>query len=1508
MHRAFPLPVIEFPLPEEVPTASEENSYEVPANAVTTSTASDGTSKKKGRTVTVTDDDMQKRKNDATKKTKKNLLKLQYGNFKAEGSETLEQTFNRLQTWKKISIQGTDVTGFDKLKVECFNYHKMGHFTRECRAPRSQDRGRRDNYRQGFKVEEQALKALMGIDGVGCDWSYMANDEENHALVANEEAPTEFSLMAKTNAKSEVFDNSLCFKACKKNTNSLNSKITDLTDKLCDSKTMIYHYKLGLTQVEERLAELRNRELKYYETISALEFKVESSANCIESLTKDLELLKKEKGEIETKLTGFQTTSKDLDILLESQRLDKNKEGLGYCVDDIVTDYSRPLPAIESTLDDAQNRNPSVTEIEASPSTILPKPFIKFVKANNSPTKRKSKELEQFEIPSIRVKKGTTRSQNNNHKSFTPRPAIHKPYRPPVRPMRSNMNDALPNRTSFNKLAHSYTKRPFQRTSAVRSQYRTLWVPTVSRNFSTANRKFSTANRKFPTSSTKFSTADMGKRENAVKASASWIWKHRHNTANKGPNSNSVSVMFKKYTYIDTQVRLNGCSRHMTGNISYLSNYEPFDGGYVSFGQGGCKITSKGTIKIGKYFKLDDSNVLLRTPRQHNMYSIDLNNIVPHKDLTCLVAKAFADECILWHRRLEVDNSACYVQNRVLVNKSYNKTPYELFNGRTPAIGFLKPFGCHVMILNTLDNLAKFEAKGDEGYFIGYYMCSKAFRVFNKRTKRVEENLHVDLLENKAIEKGVGPNYLFDIDSLTKSMNYVPVVMQADQLEPLTVENPIPTVSSPVLTACFTDSQEPSSDTRLISKRVANQVETRSLDNILTLTNRFEDILRVTTNSNESNGVEADVSNMETTITASHTPTIRIHKDHPKSQIIGPVDTLIQTKNKSKEVGEHGFIATIHQKTDLALFQFCLFSCILYQVEPKKIYDALQEPSWVLKNKKDKRGIVIINKAKLVAQRHTHEERIDYDEVFAPVARIKAIKLLLAYASFIGFTVYQMDVKSAFFMLCREFEALMHEKFEMSFMGELNFFLGLDCFEKKLISVDHIHTDKKVADLLTKPFDAERFQYLVNVDFHPIVDFVEASYIRQYTRRARIAQSSALPPIANKHASPIGDVSQEMVLEIAELKARVKFLEDKKGGGITHSGDDAPIKRRRLDEGEAVAKRLSSDTEKIRLDKGEAAAERVSDDTEEMATVLTSMDAASMLSSGGVQVVSTAAAVATATISIPTGSGVVPTASQTIPTSAPIFATSTIVTPYTRQKGKEKMVESDTPKKKKLDAEIAKIHAEEELQKMIEGLDRINEIIAKHLNEYEEASAELSIKEKIELINELIKDFIPMGSKEEAIRFKRKGVRFEQDGAKKLNTLEEAPEKVKTPDEVLEEQVKEMMQLVPIEEHFNREDLNQLWALVKQSLNIRAASSDKEMELWVELKRLYEPNDEDQLWTHTQNLMYALVEWKLYDTCGVHHVTSKDREIFMLVEKDYPLRKGLAIVMISYKHQVEHYS
>nr|GFC31209.1 retrovirus-related Pol polyprotein from transposon TNT 1-94 [Tanacetum cinerariifolium] len=123
----------------------------------------------------------------------------------------------------------------------------------------------------------------------------------------------------------------------------------------------------------------------------------------------------------------------------------------------------------------------------------------------------------------------------------------------------------------------------------------------------------------------------------------------------------------------------------------------------------------------------------------------------------------------------EAVNTACYVQNRVLVTKPHNKTPYELLHGKTPSIGFMRPFGCLVPILNTLDPLGKFQGKVDEGFLVGYSVYSKAFRVFNSRTRIIQETLHVNFLENKPNVAGTGPIWLFEIDSLTRTMNYQPV-------------------------------------------------------------------------------------------------------------------------------------------------------------------------------------------------------------------------------------------------------------------------------------------------------------------------------------------------------------------------------------------------------------------------------------------------------------------------------------------------------------------------------------------------------------------------------------------------------------------------------------------------------------------------------------------------------------------------------------------------------------
>ncbi|GKC99979.1 putative ribonuclease H-like domain-containing protein, partial [Tanacetum coccineum] len=173
----------------------------------------------------------------------------------------------------------------------------------------------------------------------------------------------------------------------------------------------------------------------------------------------------------------------------------------------------------------------------------------------------------------------------------------------------------------------------------------------------------------------------------------------------------------------------------------------------------------------------------------------------------------------------------------------------------------------------------------------------------------------------------------------------------------------------------------------------------------------------------QDNGVEADMNNLDITIQVSPIPTTRIHKDHPVEQIIRDLNSTPQTRRMTKNLEEHGFFSSAQQRTNHKDFHNCMFACFLSQEEPKKIIHALKDPSWIeamqeellqFKNKKDERGIVIKNKTRQVAQGYTQEEGIDYDEVFAPIARIEAVRLFLAYALFKDFVVYQMDVKSAF--------------------------------------------------------------------------------------------------------------------------------------------------------------------------------------------------------------------------------------------------------------------------------------------------------------------------------------------------------------------------------------------------------------------------------------------------------------------------------------------------------------
>ncbi|GJX80443.1 putative ribonuclease H-like domain-containing protein [Tanacetum coccineum] len=711
--------------------------------------------------------------------------------------------------------------------------------------------------------------------------------------------------------------------------------------------------------------------------------------------------------------------------------------------------------------------------------------------------------------------------------------------------LKPKVNAASPTKYSYFK-AHSPLRRPFNQKSAAKTN-----------NF---NKKVYTAKVNNVTTAgpeVVVSTAE-GKRENAVKSSACWIWRPTEKVIDH-ISKDSGSYMPKRFDYVgsskavlkgnpqyalqDQGIFDSGCSRHMTRNKSYLTDYQDIDGGFVAFAGSpkGGKITRKGKIRTGK---LDFEDVYFVKELKFNLFSVSQmcdkkNNVLFTETeclvlslrlggLTCLFAKDTIDESNLWHKRL-----ANFIITYYICGLKQLKLPCYVQNSGSSDQASQQG---HLMEYYLGDHIA-IDGKVMRCFLVGYSINSKAFRVFNTRTRKVEENLHINFLENKPNVAGSGPEWLFDIDSLTKSMNYEPVTAgnqtngdagietnvnagQAGQekasdheyiLLPLMLSNS-PLSSSSQSTDNKDADEVPGKGDDDLSERNGQEKEEGAsnkeddqhvqdfraeLDNLLVQqkegyannTNRVstvnpsvsaagqgfdnaDDQERIDSSTQDVNtagpsintasenintgssnintaspipndpsmqsleatgifddayddreevGAEADLNNLETTMNVSSIPTTRIHKDHPIEQIIGDLHSAPLTRRMSQQnLEELEPKKMIQAMTDPSWIE--AMHKELLQFKLQKVWTLVDLPKgkraigtkWVYRNKKDERGIVVRNKARLVAQGYTQEEGIDYDEVFAPVARIEAIRLFLAYASFMGLIVYQMDVKSAF--------------------------------------------------------------------------------------------------------------------------------------------------------------------------------------------------------------------------------------------------------------------------------------------------------------------------------------------------------------------------------------------------------------------------------------------------------------------------------------------------------------
>ncbi|CAH9083075.1 unnamed protein product [Cuscuta europaea] len=518
-------------------------------------------------------------------------------------------------------------------------------------------------------------------------------------------------------------------------------------------------------------------------------------------------------------------------------------------------------------------------------------------------------------------------------------------------------------------------------------------------------------------------------------------------------------------------------------------------------------------------------------------------------------------------------NTACFTQNRTFIHKRFDKTPYEILFNKTPDIFFLKVFGCKCFILNDRTERSKLDPKAREGVFIGYSLQSKAYRVYLRDKRTVIESVNVTFYEMAD----------FAIEHLqTDPSTAVPVA--SDKAEPNTEHDDV--ILDSLFRNFYENSQSPppaytpestSTPTAEIplltgpddvpSTPSTPQTNPRGVDDHGFAISPESSPLHTTAAPEPSNSYQDSDQPIITPTPLAHER--KWTRAHPVEQIIGDPSQGVRTRS-----------ATTNE---------CHYACFLSKNEPSKVSEALADPDWVIamqdelnqfdrldvwtlvpkppqktiigtkwvfKNKKDEEGIVIRNKARLVAKGYNQQEGIDYDETFAPVARIEAIRLFLAYAAHKNFTVFQMDVKTAFLngvleeevyvaqpegfvdpkypdhvyklkkalyglkqaprawydalteflvdsgfskgkidttlfikrqksdiiliqiyvddiifassnpRLCKHFEKLMKTKFEMSMMGELNFFLGLQV--RQLSDGIFINQSKYILEMLKR--------------------------------------------------------------------------------------------------------------------------------------------------------------------------------------------------------------------------------------------------------------------------------------------------------------------------------------------------------------------------------------------------------------------------------------------------------
>nr|GEV67030.1 ribonuclease H-like domain-containing protein [Tanacetum cinerariifolium] len=707
------------------------------------------------------------------------------------------------RTGKKITINGSDTAGYDKTKVECFNCYKMRHFTRECRSPRSKKSRPRnkDSSRKTVIVEDTSSKAMVAIDGVGFDWSYMADDE----------VPTNMALMAFLDSEDEYKE-------------------------MIVKSENVQHKPEQVNQPRKVNQNPRNNKTKWNE--------------------------------------------------MKTQKL-----GVRNFTPTAVLTKSRIVPISIARQNSSRAATPVST---ARPiNTAAPKPIVNVAKTRQN---------------------------------------------------------------AFQK-THSLSRRTFHQQTALKNRYLVY----------TAKVKFI---KPVNTAKGKSVTSAVGKQgTNAVKSSACWVWRPKIKVQDH-VSKNSGAYICKRFDYVDLEGRLDSKGGKITGKgnirtgkldfkdvyfvkelkFSLFSVSQMFSWAFFLAKKDetseilkdfitGIENQLNHKVKIircdnGTEFKNYEMNQFCgikgikrefsnaKTPQQ--------NRVAERKNMTLIEAARtmLADSLLPIPFWAEAVNTACYVQNRVLVTKPHNKIPYELLIGRAPIISFMRPFGCPVTILNTFDHLGKFDGKADEGFLVGQEGKEKVFDQEYILLPVLNTSSDVPLSNKEVVST---PK-----DDASKKSTVEPTCVEGGKIDDL---------------GCL-DQQMNSTD---------DSENTNS-------TNSFDTASPTVNTASDKDGT--------------------FQRTYGEWNFVTPITVNAASSSFSHPAALDDF-SKIPNLEDTGIFD--------------DAYDDRNEGA------EDD-----YNNLETVIPGHRQEQCIDYDKVFAPVARIEAIRLFWAYASFMDFTVYQMDVKSAF--------------------------------------------------------------------------------------------------------------------------------------------------------------------------------------------------------------------------------------------------------------------------------------------------------------------------------------------------------------------------------------------------------------------------------------------------------------------------------------------------------------